>query len=70
MANGNSAARNNPVFGEWLHREVVYEMDDLRQFSDLVADLRAVEGRIYTLRDTPLHTGLWRPPEETLALFR
>ena len=49
---------------------VVYEMDDLRQFSDLVADLRAVEGRIYTERDTPLHTGLWRPPEETLALFR
>ena len=49
---------------------VVYEMDDLRQFSDLVADLRAVEGRKYTERDTPLHTALWRPPEETLALFR
>lgn len=49
---------------------VVYEMDDLRQFSDLVADLRAVEGRIYTERDTPLHTGLWRSPEETLTLFR
>jgi chlorite dismutase len=49
---------------------VVYEMEDLRQFSDLVADLRAVEGRKYTERDTPLHTALWRPPEETLALFR
>jgi chlorite dismutase len=49
---------------------VVYEMEDLRRFSDLVADLRAVEGRKYTERDTPLHTALWRPPEETLALFR
>ncbi len=49
---------------------VVYEMDDLRQFSDLVADLRAVDGRKYTERDTPLHTGLWRPAEDTLALFR
>ncbi len=45
-------------------------MDDLRQFSDLVADLRAVEGRKYTERDTPLHAGVWRPAEETLALFR
>ena len=49
---------------------VVYEMDDLRQFSDLVADLRAVDGRRYTERDTPLHTGLYRTAEETLALFR
>jgi chlorite dismutase len=49
---------------------VVYEMEDVRRFSDLVADLRAVEGRKFTERDVPLHTGLWRPPEDTLALFR
>lgn len=49
---------------------VVYEQDDLRQFSDLVAELRSVEGRKYTLRDTPLHTCIHRPAEETLKLFR
>lgn len=49
---------------------VVYEMADLAQFSQLVADLRASEGRIYTVRDTPLHTCIWHPAEETLALFR
>ena len=49
---------------------VVYEMEDLQQFSALVADLRATEGRIHTVRDTPLHTCIWHRPEETLALFR
>lgn len=49
---------------------VVYEMDKLGLFSDLVADLRASEARIYTVRDTPLHTAIWHPPDETLALFR
>jgi chlorite dismutase len=49
---------------------VVYEMPQLQQFSELVADLRATEGRIYTVRDTPLHTCIWHPAEETLALFR
>ena len=49
---------------------VVYEMDELTMFSDLVAELRASEGRIYTARDTPLHTAIWHPAEETLALFR
>lgn len=48
---------------------VVYEMDDLRRFSDLVAELRGSEGRPYTERDTPLHTCVWYPAEETLALF-
>lgn len=49
---------------------VVYEMENLQQFSDLVADLRGTEGRLYTVRDTPLHTCIWKPAEETLALFR
>ena len=49
---------------------VVYELPRLDRFSALVADLRASEARPYTVRDTPLHTCIWHPPEETLALFR
>jgi chlorite dismutase len=49
---------------------VVYETDDLQRFSDLVHELRSTEGRRYTLRDTPLHTGIYHPAEETLALWR
>jgi len=49
---------------------VVYEMDDLPRFSDLVNELRSVDGRRYTLRDTPLHTGIYHPAEETLALWK
>jgi chlorite dismutase len=49
---------------------VVYEMDDMRRFSDLVAQLRTVDGRLYTERDTPLHAGFYHPAEQTLALFR
>ncbi|HSJ13737.1 MAG TPA: chlorite dismutase family protein [Longimicrobiales bacterium] len=49
---------------------VVYEMDDLRRFSELVADLRATAARLFTVRDTPLHTCIRYPAEETLALFR
>ncbi len=48
---------------------VVYEMDDLHQFSDLVNELRSSEARRYTLRDTPLHTAIYHPAEETLALW-
>ena len=48
---------------------VVYEMDDLARFSDLVNELRSTDGREYTLRDTPLHTVIYHPAEETLALF-
>ena len=48
---------------------VVYEMDDLRQFSDLVAELRGAEGRIHTERDTPLHTALHRSAEEIFDIF-
>ena len=49
---------------------VVYEMDDLARFSDLVNDLRSTDGRPYTLRDTPLHSAVYHPAEETLALVR
>jgi chlorite dismutase len=47
---------------------VVYETADLTRFSDLVNELRDTEGRRYTLRDTPLHTAIYHPAEETLAL--
>ncbi|HKZ83627.1 MAG TPA: chlorite dismutase family protein [Anaerolineae bacterium] len=49
---------------------VVYETDDLMHFSDLVNDLRGTEVRRYTLRDTPLHTAIYHPAEETLALWK
>jgi chlorite dismutase len=48
---------------------VVYEMDDLAQFSDLVYELRDSEARRYTLRDTPLFTGVYHPADETLGLW-
>jgi chlorite dismutase len=48
---------------------VVYEMDDLNQFSDLVYTLRDSEARRYTLRDTPLYAGLHHAAEDTLALW-
>ena len=40
---------------------VVYETDDVAQFSDLVQDLRSTEARRYTLRDTPIITAVRRP---------
>jgi chlorite dismutase len=49
---------------------VVYETDDLTRFSDLVNGLRDTEARRYTLRDTPLHTAIYHPAEETLALWK
>src|SRR5512136_2538832 len=49
---------------------VVYETDDLPRFSDLVNELRSADGRRYTQRDTPLHTALYHPAEESLALWR
>lgn len=48
---------------------VVYEMDDLAQFSDLVYELRDSEARRFTERDTPLFTGIYHPAERTLALW-
>jgi len=49
---------------------VVYETDDLTRFSDLVNELRDTEARRHTLRDTPLHTAIYHPAEETLALWK
>ena len=49
---------------------VVYETDDLARFSDLVNELRDTEARRFTLRDTPLHTAIYHPAEETLALWK
>lgn len=49
---------------------VVYETDDLTRFSDLVNELRDTAARPYTLRDTPLHTAIYHPAEETLALWK
>ncbi len=48
---------------------VVYETGDLGRFSDLVNELRSTDGRSYTLRDTPLHTAIYHPAEETLKLW-
>jgi chlorite dismutase len=48
---------------------VAYETDDLKAFQDLVMALRETEARRYTLRDTPIFTGVYRPLEEALALL-
>jgi len=48
---------------------VAYETDRLDQFQDLVIALRSTEARRYTLRDTPIFTGIYRPLEETLTFL-
>jgi chlorite dismutase len=48
---------------------VAYETDDLPAFVDLVYALRMTEGRRYTLRDTPILTGIHRPLHQILALL-
>ncbi|MGQ9880180.1 MAG: chlorite dismutase family protein [Armatimonadota bacterium] len=48
---------------------VVYETDDLPQFSDLVMALRSTEARRYTLRDTPIYTALYQPTEQFLETW-
>lgn len=48
---------------------VVYETDDLTQFSDLVYALRNTEARRFTLGDTPLYTAVYHPGDEALALW-
>jgi chlorite dismutase len=49
---------------------VVYETEDLTHFSDLVNELRDTEARRFTLRDTPLHTAIYHPAQETLNLWK
>jgi chlorite dismutase len=48
---------------------VAYETDDLALFSNLVRDLRGTESRRATVRDTPILTGVHRPPSEILAML-
>ena len=48
---------------------VAYETDDLPRFSALVTDLRSTEARRYTLKDTPILTGIRRSLREALALI-
>jgi chlorite dismutase len=48
---------------------VAYETDDLPAFVDLVYALRMTEGRRFTLRDTPILTGIHRPLPQILALL-
>ena len=45
---------------------VAFETDSPPDFLDLVMELREVEGRLYTLRDTPIFTCIRRPIDETL----
>ncbi len=49
---------------------VVYETDRLTLFSDLVKELRDTEARRYTLRDTPLHTAIYRSVDDGVELWR
>ncbi len=48
---------------------VAYETNDLPHFQQLVIDLRDTEARRYTLRDTPIITGVHRPLGEALGLL-
>ena len=48
---------------------VVYETDDLAEFSELVSALRATQARVYTLRDTPIYTALYQPTQEFLQTW-
>lgn len=48
---------------------VAYETNDLTPFQDLVRDLRATEGRLATVRDTPQLVGVHRPIEEIMTML-
>lgn len=48
---------------------VVYETDNLPQFSDLVSALRSTEARRYTLRDTPIYTAFYQSADEFLKTW-
>jgi chlorite dismutase len=48
---------------------VVYEMDDLARFSELVGALRATEVRRYTLLDTPVWTALHIPTQRLTSAW-
>ena len=48
---------------------VAYETENLPRFSALVVALRDTEARRYTLRDSPILTGIKRPLREALSLI-
>ncbi len=48
---------------------VIYEMATLYRFSELVNELRSSDVRVYTERDTPVYTGVWRSPQDMADLF-
>jgi chlorite dismutase len=48
---------------------VSYEAEDLLEFQSLVMALRSTDGRIYTLKDTPIFTCVHRPLREALELL-
>ncbi|MBC7790148.1 MAG: chlorite dismutase family protein [Anaerolineae bacterium] len=48
---------------------VAYETDSLERHQQLVIDLRSTEARRYTLRDTPIITGIYRSLETALGLL-
>jgi len=48
---------------------VVYETDDLPQFSELVRQLRSTEVRLYTALDAPLHTAVHSSRAEGISLW-
>ncbi|HLH69562.1 MAG TPA: chlorite dismutase family protein [Candidatus Dormibacteraeota bacterium] len=48
---------------------VAYETDDLEAFSRLVRDLRATEGRRWTVSDHPILVGVHRSLDEALRLL-
>ncbi len=48
---------------------VMYETEDLSQFSDLVYEMRGAEVRRYTERDTPIYTALHRTPQQMADLL-
>jgi chlorite dismutase len=47
---------------------VAYETEDLPRFSQLVVALRDTEARRYTLKDTPIVTGIKRDLREALEM--
>ena len=48
---------------------VAYEMEEMPRFTALVTALRDTEARRYTLRDTPIITGIHRPLRAALGLL-
>ena len=48
---------------------LAFECDDLAEFLAMVEELRGAKQRPYTLRDTPILTGVRRPLPETLRML-